>query len=123
MAHRDASVGSPVDGWRRYKRELSETEDRTAARWSVFRPKQVTHSDLLFPTHADRLKLLGTCLACGAGLSLLWIYFPMMMISIALDRDFGFWKWTVMGAFATLTGLALFGYGLIDEQKYWDSLD
>jgi len=123
MAHRDASVGSPVDGWRRYKRDLSETEDRTAARWSAFRPKQVTHSDLLLPTHADRFKLFAACLACGAGLSLLWIYFPMMMISIALDRDFGFWKWTVMGAFAALTGLALFGYGLTDERKYWDSLD
>jgi hypothetical protein len=111
-----------VESWRRYKRDLSESEDRPVSRWSVLRPKQVSQRDLLIPTSADRLKLLGACLACGAGLSVLWIYFPMLMISIALDHDFGFWKWAVMGGFAALMGLALFGYAVSDEQKYWDSL-
>jgi hypothetical protein len=123
MARREASVGSPVDGWRRYKRDLSASEDRSAARWSAFRPKQVTQNDLILPTHADRLRLLGACLACGGGLSLLWIYFPMMMISMFLNDSFGLWNWTVIGAFAALTGLAIFGWALSDEQKYWESLD
>jgi hypothetical protein len=46
----------------------------------------------------------------------------MLMISIAWNHDFGFWKWAVMGGFAAMTGLALFAYALTDEEKYWDSL-
>jgi hypothetical protein len=110
-----------VDSWRRYKRDLSEAEDRPA-RWSAFRPKQVSQRDLLIPASRHRLKLLVACLFCGAGLSMLWFYFPMLMLSIALNHDFGPWKWTVMGGFAALTGLALYLYSAADEQKYWDSL-
>jgi hypothetical protein len=121
MAQREANAGSPVDAWRRYKRDLGESEDRHAARWSALRPSQVSQSDLLLPA-GGRLKLLGACLACGAGLSVLWIYFPMLMISIELDHDFGFWKWLVMGGFAALTGLVLFCFAVKDEQRYWDSL-
>ncbi len=116
------TIRGVVDSWRRYKRDLSESEDRPVSRWTVLRPKQVSQRDLLIPTSADRLKLLGACLACGFGLSVLWIYFPMLMVSIALDRDFGFWKWAVMGGFGAATGVALFGYAVSDEQRYWDSL-
>ena len=121
MARREAAAGNPVDGWRRYQRDLSQAEDRPAVRWSVLRPKQVNQSDLVLPA-GGRLRLLAACLVCGAGLSVLWIYFPMLMISIAWNHDFGFWKWTVMGGFAALTSLVLFGYAVADEQKYWDSL-
>jgi len=116
------TIRGVVDSWRRYKRDLSESEDRPVSRWTVLRPKQVSQRDLLIPTSADRLKVLGACLACGAGLSVLWIYFPMLMVSIALDRDFGFWLWAVMGGFAAVTGLALFGYAVSDDRRYWDSL-
>jgi hypothetical protein len=111
-----------VDSWRRYKRDLTEAADRPAARWRVFSPKQVEQRDLLIPTGAHRFRLLGACLLCGGGLSILWIYFPMLMASIALDRDFGFWKWTAVGGFAVLAGLVLFGYAVADEERYWDSL-
>jgi hypothetical protein len=116
------TIRGVVDSWRRYKRDLSESEDRPVSRWTVLRPRQVSQRDLLIPTSADRLKLLGACLACGFGLSVLWIYFPMLMVSIALDRDFGFWKWAVMGGFGAVAGVALFGYAVSDEQRYWDSL-
>jgi len=46
----------------------------------------------------------------------------MLMVSIVLDRDFGFWKWTGVGGFAVLAGLVLFGYAVADEERYWDSL-
>jgi hypothetical protein len=111
-----------VDSWRRYKRDLSEAEDRPAARWSVLRPRQVSQRDLLIPVGRDRLKLFAACLFCGAGLSLLWVYFPLLMVSIALDRNFGVWKWTVLGGFAAFAGLVLYLYSTADEQKYWDSL-
>lgn len=111
-----------VDSWRRYKRDLTEAEDRPAARWSVFRPKQVSQRDLLIPVSGHRLKLFVACLLCGAGLSVLWVYFPLLMVSIMLDDDFGVWGWTVMGGFAAFAGLALYLYAAADEQKYWDSL-
>jgi hypothetical protein len=110
-----------VDSWRRYKRDLTEAEDRPT-RWSALRPKQVSQRDLLIPVSRHRAKLFTACLFCGAGLSVLWVYFPMLMLSIALDHDFGIWKWTVMGGFAAFTGLALYVYSAADEQKYWDSL-
>jgi hypothetical protein len=110
-----------VDSWRRYKRDLTEAEDRPA-RWSVVRPKHVSQRDLLIPVSRHRVKLFAACLFCGAGLSVLWVYFPMLMLSIALDRDFGSWKWTTMAGFAGFTGLALYFYSAADEQKYWDSL-
>jgi hypothetical protein len=110
-----------VDSWRRYKRDLTEAEDRPA-RWSALRPSPVSQRDLLIPAGRHRLKLLAACLFCGAGLSVLWVYFPLLMVSIALDRSFGVWQWTLIGGFAAVAGLALYLYSAADEQKYWDSL-
>jgi hypothetical protein len=112
-----------VDSWRRYKRDLTEAEDRPTARWSVFRAKQVSQRDLLIPSSRHRVKLFGACLFCGAGLSVLWVYFPLLMISIALNHSFGAWNWIAMGAFAAVAGLALYLYAAADERKYWESLD
>lgn len=111
-----------VDSWRRYKRDLTEAEDRPA-RWSALRPKQVSQRDLLIPASRHRLKLLAACLFCGFGLSVLWFYFPMLMLSIAIDHDFGTWKWIATGNLAAAIGLTLYLYSAADEQKYWDSLD
>ncbi len=110
-----------VDSWRRYKRDLSEAEDRPA-RWSALRPSLVSQRDLLIPASRHRLKLFAACLFCGAGLSVLWFYFPLLMISIALDRNFGSWVWTGMGAFAALVTLVLFAWASANEQRYWESL-
>jgi hypothetical protein len=111
-----------VDSWRRHKRDLTEAEDRPA-RWSVLRPKQVSQRDLLIPASRHRLKLLAACLFCGFGLTVLWFYFPMLVLSIAIDHDFGPWKWIVTGGLTGAIGLTLYLYSAADEQKYWDSLD
>jgi len=110
-----------VDSWRRYKRDLTEAEDRPT-RWSALRPKQVSQRDLLIPGAADRLKLLAACLFCGAGLSVLWVYFPLLTVSIALDRSFGAWLWTAMGGFAGAVTLLLFAWASANEERYWESL-
>jgi hypothetical protein len=110
-----------VDSWRRYKRDLTEAEDRPA-RWSTLRPKQVSQRDLLIPVSRHRAKLLAACLFCGFGLSVLWVFFPLLTVSIALDRNLGAWNWAIMGGFAAVAGLALYAYSVADEQKYWDSL-
>ena len=110
-----------VDSWRRYKRDLTEAEDRPT-RWSALRPKQVSKRDLLIPVGRDRMKLFAACLCCGFGLSVLWVFFPLLLVSIALDRSLGVWNWAIIGGFAAFAGLALYLYAAADEQKYWDSL-
>ncbi len=110
-----------VDSWRRYKRDLTEAEDRPA-RWSVFRPKQVTQDDLLIPAGHGRLKLFAACLFCGAGLSVLWVYFPLLMVSIALDRSFGLWEWGGMSAFTALATVVLYLWATADEAKQLESI-
>jgi hypothetical protein len=110
-----------VDSWRRYKRDLTEAEDRPT-RWSSLRPKQVSQRDLLIPVSRHRMKLLAACLFCGFGLSVLWVFFPLMLVSIALDRSLGVWNWAIIGVFAAFAGLTLYLYAATDEQKYWDSL-
>jgi len=110
-----------VDSWRRYKRDLTEAEDRPA-RWSTLRPKQVSQRDLLIPVGRHRVKLLAACLFCGFGLSVLWVYFPLLLVSIAADRSLGAWNWAIMGGFAAAAGLALYLYSAADERRYWDSL-
>jgi hypothetical protein len=110
-----------VDSWRRYKRDLTEAEDRPI-RWSALRPKQVSQRDLLIPLGRDRVRLFAACLVCGFGLSVLWVFFPLLMVSIALDSSLGVWNWAIMGGFAAFAGLALYLYAAADEQRYWDSL-
>jgi hypothetical protein len=111
-----------VDTWRRYKRDLTEAEDRPTARWSALRPKQVSQRDLLIPVGRHRVKLLVACLFCGFGLSVLWVFFPLLMVSIFIDRSLGVWNWAIMGGVAALAGLALYFYSAADEQRYWNSL-
>jgi hypothetical protein len=110
-----------VDSWRRYKRDLTEAEDRPT-RWSALRPKQVRQRDLLIPVGPHRVKLLVACLFCGFGLSVLWVYFPLLLVSIALDRSLGVWNCAIIGGFAAVAGLALYLCSAADERKYWQSL-
>jgi hypothetical protein len=111
-----------VESWRRYKRDLTEGEDRPMTRWSALRPKQVSQRDLLIPVDRHGVKLFAACLFCGFGLSVLWVYFPLLLVSIVLDRSLGDWNWAIMGCFGAFAGLALYLYAAADEQKYWDSL-
>ena len=111
-----------VDSWRRYKRDLTEGEDRPTTRWSALRPKQVSQRDLLIPVDRHGVKLFAACLFCGFGLSVLWVFFPLLLVSIALDRSLGVWNWAIIGGFTAFAGVALYLYSAADEQKYWDSL-
>ena len=85
------------------------------------RPR-VAQRDLLVPLNRDRMKLFAACLVCGAGLSLLWVYFPLFIVAVMLNNDFGYWKWAGMAAFAATATLALFLYASAQEEKYLDEL-
>ena len=83
---------------------------------------KVRQRDLLVPLHRDRWKLFGACLVCGAGLSVLWVYFPILLVAILLDENFGIWKWVGMSAFAAVATAALFLYASSEEAKYVEDL-
>lgn len=128
----------PVEWWSSYRRERvpREVEKRPELHDSAQEPKgwrrasfdlnthplhpfpKVRQSDLLVPLHRERWKLFGACLVCGAGLSVLWVYFPMLLVAIMLDDNFGVWKWAAMGAFAAVATVALFLYASAEEEKY-----
>jgi hypothetical protein len=82
----------------------------------------VSQRDLLIPVGRHCMKLFAACLFCGFGLSVLWVFFPLLLVSIALDRSLGVWNWAIIGGFTAFAGLALYLYSAADEQRYWDSL-
>jgi hypothetical protein len=82
----------------------------------------VTRSDLMIPSAADRLALLAACLACGACIAVLWVYFPLFFIQIVADVELGAWVWISMVAAAAASGLLLFLYASAREQRYADTL-
>jgi hypothetical protein len=130
----------PVEWWRSFPPEQEQKgnqpdlfePERQPKRWNRASLDMKTHPlhpfpnvrqrDLLVPLHADRLKLFGACLVCGAGLSVLWVYLPLMLIGIPLGNDFGIWKWVGMGAFAAAVTVALFLYASAKEAHYLETL-
>jgi len=130
----------PVEWWRSYRPEQEEKAgrpelfdpERQPKRWNRASLDLNTHPlhpfpnvrqrDLLVPLHADRLKLFGACLVCGAGLSVLWVYFPLMFVAIPLNANLGFWPWVAMGAFTALITIGLYLYASAREKHYAESL-
>jgi hypothetical protein len=112
----------PVDEWWRSPRSKVAGSKRKTKNRSPLRPSPVRPHDFLVPVSADRLKLFGACAVCGAGLALLWVYFPMLLVAILLDESFGVWEWAGMGAFAAVVTAALFRYASAEEEKYLEEL-
>ena len=83
---------------------------------------KVRQRDLLVPLHRDRWKLFGACLVCGAGLSVLWVYFPLFLVAILLNNNLGVWKWIGMGAFTAVVTVALFVYASTKEEEYLEDI-
>jgi hypothetical protein len=114
--------------WRRAYRQRNDTErfelrdpDQEPKGWKRTR-RTICQRDLIVPTTANRLKLFGACSICGAGLAVLWLYFPLLLVSIALDRPFGEWEWLSLGAFAAVVTLALFLYAAAKEEEYLEEI-
>jgi hypothetical protein len=112
----------PVDEWWRSSRSNVAGSKRKTKNRSPLRPSPVRPHDFLVPVGADRLKLFGACAVCGAGLAVLWVYFPVLLVAILLDESFGVWKWAGMGVFAAAVTAALFRYALAEEEKYLEEL-
>jgi hypothetical protein len=117
----------PVDWSRAYR--LRKRAERFDLRDPDLEPKgwkrtkhKISQRDLLVPLNPSRLKLLGACALCGAGLSVLWVYFPVLLVTIPLNAHIGLWLWLAMAAFAAVATLALFLYASAKEEEYLDEL-
>lgn len=82
----------------------------------------VTQEDLLLPSAADRLVLLGACLVCGAGLAVLWVYFPLFLVAVMLKTQLGALLWGPMLGMAIGGGVLLFAIASGRERQYRDEL-
>lgn len=116
------------DVWRRAYRLRRDAErfdlrdpDQEPKGWKRTRHK-ISQRDLLIPLSPSRLTLFGACAVCGAGLAVLWVYFPLLLVAIALDRPFAGWEWIGLGAFAAAVTVALFLYASAKEEGYLEEL-
>ena len=83
---------------------------------------KITQKDLLLPAAGDRLVLLGACLVCAAGLSILWLYVPLYITAIMLKTHLGIWLWGSMLAMTLGGGLLLFAVAAARARHYHDEV-
>jgi len=120
-----------VEWWRTYRRDRLRGKD--GERFDLHdpdlepkgwkrSPRKISQRDLLVPLDTNRLKLFGACSVCGAGLAVLWVYFPLLLVSLILNRPFSDWQWIGLGAFAAVVTVALFLYASAKEERYLEEL-
>ena len=114
--------------WRRAYRRRRDAErfdlrdpDQEPKGWKRTRHK-ISQRDLLLPLNPYRLQLFGACLLCGLGLTLLWAYFPLLMVAIMLNERFGPWHWAGLAAFAAVVTVVLFLYASAKEEELLEDL-
>ena len=66
--------------------------------------------------------LLGACLVCGVCISVLWGYFPLLLITIVAGLSFGAWLWSSLAAVALGSAVVLFAIAVERERGYADTL-
>jgi hypothetical protein len=101
-------------GWGRASIKLNTKPNRL--------PERIDQADLLIPTSADRLVLLGACLVCGACISVLWGYLPLFLITVLAGVSFGGWLWSTLAAVALGSALVLSASAVARERGYADTL-
>lgn len=72
------------------------------------RRRGIRPRDVLLPAHHNPLKLLGACIVCGISASILYVWFPMLFFSIALNKRIGPQIWLIVLAAAVITSVVLY---------------
>jgi hypothetical protein len=70
----------------------------------------------MVPDFASKLVLFGACLACGAMLSVLWGFFGLTFLALALGVH-GAWVWWGMLVIAVTSALGLFAYASWERER------
>jgi hypothetical protein len=89
------------------------------------RPTTVTRdigrADLLAPTHERPVVLAALCLLCGLMLSVLYVYFPLLLITFA-GFDLGGWLMGSVVVGAVASAVALYVWERRDERDFLSRL-
>jgi hypothetical protein len=80
--------------------------------------RRLRQRDLLLPAHHSVLRLLGACAACGVCISLLYVWTPLMVVAIMLNRPLEPWFWIVVGTAAVLAAVVLFALSVRQMARY-----
>lgn len=80
--------------------------------------RRLRQRDLLLPAHHSPLRLLGACAACGACISLLYVWTPLMIVAIAINRPLEPWFWIIVVTAAIVAGIVLFALSVRQMARY-----
>jgi hypothetical protein len=101
-------------GWNRASLEFTTRPDKVV--------RDVSQRDLMVPTVVGegRVRLALMCVACGAMLSVLWVWTALMLLAVA-DRGIGGWFYPVVGGSAIVLSVALYVFSTWDfeRQRRW----
>lgn len=80
--------------------------------------RRVKQRDLLLPADHNPFRLLGACLVCGVCASILYVWLPLLLVTIGLSRPIGPRIWLIVLAAAVLVSLVLYVFALKQMARY-----
>ena len=98
---------------RSWDRASFEVNTAPARRRGGIRPR-----DVLLPAHHSRLKLLGACVVCGVAISILYVWLPLLVFGIALNKPIGPQIWLLVLGAAVASATVLFILALRQMARY-----
>jgi len=99
-----------VRSWDRASFELNTRPARVRRR--------VKQRDLLLPADHNPFRLLGACVVCGICASILYVWIPLLLVTIGLSRPIGPRIWLIVLAAAVLVSLVLYVFALRQMARY-----
>ena len=80
--------------------------------------RRVKQRDLLLPADHNPLRLFGACVICGVCASILYVWLPLLLVTIGLSRPIGPRIWLIVLAAAVLISLVLYVFALKQMARY-----
>lgn len=80
--------------------------------------RRVKQRDLLLPADHNPFRLLGACVVCGVCASILYVWIPLLLVTIGLSRPIGPRIWLIVLAAAVLVSLVLYVFALRQMARY-----
>jgi len=99
-----------VRSWDRASFELNTRPPRVQRR--------VKQRDLLLPADHNPFRLLGACVVCGICASILYVWMPLLLVTIGLSRPIGPRIWLIVLGAAVLLSLVLYVFALKQMARY-----
>jgi hypothetical protein len=84
--------------------------------------RDIRSEDLLLPAHDGLARLVAACLGCGLMLSVLYVFFPLLLVTFA-GFDLGGWLMGSVVAGAVLSSVFLFAWELRYRREFTKELE